>query len=111
MARENIVLRSAIKHPVDSLVALLDSELAGELVTRIDKTIASSNITLLVYEKFYMRVSSYVSLTILIVEDEAGQTIELIGSGGGNGIFGIDWGANSAFAGSAKLILVEKGFA
>ncbi len=111
MARENIILSSATKYSIDSLVALLDSKLSGELVTRIDKTIASSNITLLVYEKYYMRVSSYVSLTILIVENETVQTIELIGSGGGNGVFGIDWGANEAFAESAKLILGEKGFA
>ncbi len=111
MDRENVVLRSGTKQPIDSLVALLDSKLSGDLVTRIDKTIASSKITLLVYEKYYMRVGSYVSLTVLIVEDETGQTIELIGSGGGNGIFGIDWGANSAFAESAKLILSEKGFA
>ncbi len=111
MERENIVLRSSTKHPVDNLVSLLDSELAGNQVTRIDKTIASSNITLLVYEKFYMRVSSYVSLTILIVDDETGQTIELLGSGGGSGIFGVDWGANEAFAESAKHILTEKGFA
>ncbi len=110
MERKSIILNSYKKDSLDDLVNALESDLSGTLVTRSNKVIGTTTIILVVFEKYYMRVGSYVSLTVLMLEDNSKQRIELTGSGGGNGIFGIDWGANQDFADSAKNILVKKGF-
>ncbi len=110
MERKSIFLSRYKKDSIDSLVNVLDANLSASLVTRIDKTIGDSNIVLAVFEKFYFRVGSFVSLTVLMSENDFNQKVELIGSGGGAGLIGIDWGANQSFATAAKDILIENGF-
>lgn len=53
---------------------------------------------------------SYTNLTVLLVETSKIQTAQIIGSGGGNGVFNLSWGTNSNFAESARSVLEEYGF-
>lgn len=53
---------------------------------------------------------SYANLTVLLVETSKIQTAQIIGSGGGNGVFNLSWGTNSNFAESARSVLEEYGF-
>ncbi len=110
MERKSIVLETEKQHSLDQLVKDLETILDATLVSRSDQVIGTSTVALVVLEEFYFRVSSYVSLTVLIIEDENKQRVELIGSGGGNGMFGIDLGANQDFAQRARNILVKRGF-
>ena len=56
-------------------------------------------------EKFYFRNKSYAALTVIIQNESTGSRATLIGSGGGEGLFNISWGANSDFAVSAANAL------
>lgn len=62
------------------------------------------------FEKMYFRNSSYASLAILLTDFDSVQTADIVGSGGGSGIFNISWGANSEFADDAADILRQMGF-
>jgi len=66
---------------------------------------------LLSFEKYFMRNGSYASLTVLLTENGNVQTADIIGSGGGEGIFNLSWGANSDFADMAERVLSKNGFA
>lgn len=71
-------------------------EYSCEKVSILDRDVGAGRVTVLVYEKYYMRVSSYVSLTVVLAsrQEQPGITeINAIGSGGGNGIMGFTWGA------------------
>lgn len=71
-------------------------EYSCDKVNVIDRDFGAGRVSVLVYEKYYMRVSSYVSLTVVLAsrQEQPGITeINAIGSGGGNGIMGITWGA------------------
>jgi hypothetical protein len=61
---------------------------------------------LMVVEKFFFRNSSRASLTILLTTDDFNTNVEIVGSGGGQGmLFKFDWGAKESFErGVIKLL-------
>lgn len=65
---------------------------------------------LLVYEKFYFRISSYASLTLLLTEQGDRQTAHIITSGGGSGIANSSLGANRRLAVECTQTLEGCGF-
>ena len=67
------------------------------------------NVHVLTFEKFYFRNGSYASLTVVLTENNDEKTADIIGSGGGEGLFNISWGANSSFARDAENILRDYG--
>ena len=95
---------------IKNLAGILKSRLNAELVSESCQEFDKAAVILLCFEKYYLRNNSYASLTILLTEDDAEQTAEIIGFGGGNGLFNISFGANSNFANTAVKILKEHGF-
>ena len=65
---------------------------------------------LLSCEKYYFRNGSYASLNVLFTEFDGVQTADIVGSGGGEGLFNISLFANSDFAESAETVLKSCGF-
>ena len=65
---------------------------------------------LLSCEKFFFRNGSYASLNVMLTEFDGVQTADIVGSGGGEGLFNISLFANSDFAGSAEKVLQSYGF-
>ena len=82
----------------------------AEQVSAIHHTIGEADIHLLVYEKYYFRVGGYASLTVQLVKQEGLITADIIGSGGGEGIFNQSLGANRKFAKECTDILQTLGF-
>lgn len=73
---------------------------------RFDRTV----VWLLVYEKYFFRVNSYASLTVLLTEQGETQTAQIVSSGGGNSMSNISLGANQRFAKECVQALEEAGF-
>ena len=63
---------------------------------------------LMIVEKFFFRNSSRASLTILLTTDDFNTNVEIVGSGGGQGLlFKFDWGAKEAFERGVIKILTQ----
>lgn len=109
---ENTVITLTGSHTADirTLTRLLKQGISADLISESQQEPGNARIILLCFEKYYLRNNSHASLTILLTEDDAEQTAEIIGFGGGNGLFNISFGANSNFANTAVKILKEHGF-
>ncbi len=62
------------------------------------------------FEKYYFRNNSAAGLSLLITESNLVQTIDVVGFGGGEGLFNLSWGTNSDFLESVVGLLKEHGF-
>ena len=82
----------------------------AELVVDDRQSLGDAETALLVFEKLYFRNGSYSNLTVQLTAFDYRQRAVIIGSGGGEGLLNISWGANSNFAGKACEILKELGF-
>lgn len=95
---------------IKSLVSALKRELDADLITESCRAFSGAYAVLLCFEKYYFRNNSYAGLTIMLTEEQENQTADIIGFGGGNGLFNFSLGANSNFADTAKSILENYGF-
>lgn len=86
---------------------IMDSAFSMRLVDDMHTTVGDVKIGMMVYDKFYMRSSGCASLSITVIEN--GQELHLcaISSGGGAGIFSMDFGAEENFVSLVKEF-VEK---
>lgn len=82
----------------------------AELVEVVTHDLGDRRVILAVFEKYFFRVGSYVSATLLLTAQEGQLVADVIGSGGGEGLFNISWGANSDFAFSVTEALRAEGF-
>lgn len=82
----------------------------AELIGIKSRGSADHQAILLSCEKYFFRNGSYASLNIMFTEFDGVQTADIVGSGGGEGLFNISLFANSDFAGSAEKILKSYGF-
>ncbi|MGT2666244.1 DUF6054 family protein [Streptococcus rifensis] len=82
----------------------------GQLVFDKRRHIGDVKQILLVFEAFYIRTGSYGSLTVNVITSNDYHSVDLIPSGGGDGLLNISWGANANFAQKAKEILESYGF-
>lgn len=96
--------------PLEEIVEHLKKEEPGQLVAEIPRHADGHKVVLLVFEKYYWRNGSYANLTVLLTETPEVQTADIIGSGGGEGLFNFSWGANEHFADEAARILADCGF-
>ena len=71
---------------------------------------AGNQVILFSGERYFFRNGSYASLTVMLTEFDGMQTADIIGSGGGEGLFNISLFANSDFAESAEKVLQSYGF-
>ena len=81
-----------------------------EQVCKNVQNINGVEIWTLVYEKFFFRNGSYASLSIILTEFDNKQTAVLVGSGGGEGLFNFNWGADRDYVKSCEKALQECGF-
>lgn len=95
---------------IHELADIFKKEIHAELVSENWRNMNGLSIVLLSYEKYYFRTGSYASLAVMLTETEDRQTADVIGYGGGEGMLGIDWGANSNFAKRAEELLLQNGF-
>lgn len=95
---------------IQHLSNLLKNDTDAELVSESLRTSDSMSVVLLTFEKYYFRNGSYASLTVMLTESRDFQTADIIGSGGGEGLFNFSLGANSDFAETTADILEQNGF-
>ena len=82
-----------------------------EEVARVEKRFADgAEVYFIVYEKYFMRVESYVSLSILFTKTDLRSSAELVSSGGGGGLLNFSWGAENDFAADCAEALEAIGF-
>ena len=81
-----------------------------EQVAHLEHTAGDIQSVLLVYERYYARVSGYSSLTILLTEHGQTQAADLVSSGGGDGYLNLSLGANRSFAKEYAKALEACGF-
>ncbi len=110
MSSVNIKMKGDKSKEIKQLAGILKGEINAELVCDSRRCLDDVSVILLSFEKYYMRNGSYASLTVMLTESENAQTADIIGSGGGEGIFNISWGANSEFADMAERVLYRYGF-
>lgn len=82
----------------------------SEQISKSAQTINDVTIWTLVYEKFYFRVGSYTSVTVVLTEHRQEQTACIIAAGGGEGVVNYSYGANRNFAKSCVQVLEACGF-
>ena len=85
--------------------------LSVQLVDEAHRLMSGSETHLLVFEKYFMRVKNYVSLSIMVTGDQGVTDVYAIGSGAGNdALFGFDWGSEGDIVASFSTIIERIGF-
>ena len=82
------------------------TELRGEMTDLAGDHVA----WVLVGEKYFLRNSSYASLTVLVSGDAQSSRVQALGSGASDGIINIGFGAVASFEGDFERLLVELGY-
>ena len=99
--------------PLEKLVKEFMDKLDGgmeEVVVSEIRTYGSTEVALLIFEKYYFRSGSYANLTMQITSHDSVQRALIVGSGGGEGFLNITMGVNANFAKKAVKKLIEMGF-
>lgn len=111
MASEIIKMQCECKaKDIQELCDILGKEINAEFLHKKVVEMGTGIACLLVFEKLYFRVDSYVSLTIMMTEDRLLQTADIISSGGKGGMFDFDWGVTTDFANKTVDVLKKYGF-
>ena len=99
-------MRLSVKKDIHALHTLIKEYYDSYNV--IHDTQLNENTYFLVIEKFFFRNSSRASLSIVLVRDDYSTIIDIVGSGGGQGmIFKFDWGAKESFEKGVLKIFSE----
>lgn len=96
------------EHKLEELVKTFKIELCSEEVC--EEKVLNDRVVLLCFEDYYFRCSSYVALSIMLVENDDSYEAVIVGFGGGDGLANISWGANKSFACRAVKALEKIGF-
>jgi len=111
MASEIIKMQCDCKvKDIEELCEIIGKGIDAEFLHKKVVEMGTGTAVLLAFEKYYFRTASYASLTIMLTEDRLVQTADIIGSGGGGGMFNFDWGSNASFANKAADVLKQYGF-
>lgn len=87
---------SIIMNAIQSSV--LNSGMSCELVDQKNHNYNNGSVTLMVFEKYYMRSSNRASLSVLITQIGNSILVDAIASGGGQGaVFKFSWGVEDDF--------------
>lgn len=82
----------------------------AEQVSKSTQTINDVEIWMLVFEKYYLRMSNYIVLTIVLTEHGEEQTASIVATGGGEGVVNYSFGAKRNFAKACVEELESCGF-
>lgn len=96
--------------PIVEAVRALKRSISGEYISESWHDFGDATAVLLSYEKYFLRTGSYTGLTVMLTESAGAQYADIIGFGGGSGLFNISWGSNSEYADDAARILQSLGF-
>ena len=111
MSSEVIQLRRIDQGDLSTLADQIAQYNSGsDLVLSQIRHVDHVDILLMVFEKYFMRNGSMAVLTVEVVSDGNSQAATVVGTGGGQGIFNISWGANSDYAYETAEFLESVGF-
>ncbi len=108
----NTVIKMSGSHTagIKEIANAFRREIGADLVSESCQEFDGAAVILLCFEKYYFRNGSYASLTVMLTEQGEAQTADIIGFGGGTGLFNFSYGANSNFTEAAKKLLTKYGF-
>lgn len=109
MSSVSIKMEGKNLYSIREISKALKDDISGELISESVHRIDFVNICVLSFEKYFFRNGSYASLTVVLTENGDEKTADIVGSGGGEGIFNFSWGANSELAGDAERVLERFG--
>ncbi len=81
----------------------------GFFIKRIKKQ--DYKITIFIAEDYYFRINSTLTLTVIVEETDNETTVEVVSSGGKEGILGFSYGAEKSAVNRIVELLRENGFA
>ena len=110
MAGTKIYMTAERKHALSDIHATIHYIKGAEEVFSQEMCFGNETALLLVYEKYFFRVNSYASLTVLLTEQGEKQTAQIVSSGGGGSMSNRSFGANRRFARDCVQALEEAGF-
>lgn len=96
--------------PIANVVRELKQSIGGEYISESWHEFGDVTAVQLSYEKFFLRTGSYTGLTVMLTQSAGAQYADIVGFGGGEGLFNISWGSNSEYANDAADILRFLGF-
>ncbi len=109
MSGVSVQMRGQCFDSIDAIAAALKSGINAELICENYRRVGLVNVGVLSFEKYFFRNGSYASLTVVLTEDGEDKTADIVGSGGGNGLFNISWGANDEITMDAMGVLKRFG--
>lgn len=82
-----------------------------ELSDQAYHMIGDIRVSVLVFEKYFMRAGNYASLTLVLSGRDGDIGVDVIGAGGRQGLLSITtWGTEESFVDSAREVLERHGF-
>ncbi|SDB38155.1 hypothetical protein SAMN02910317_01883 [Ruminococcaceae bacterium FB2012] len=107
-------MADVIKLRTDTLfnIKMLAEELKAGLMSNFicEEPSCCGNAVLLCFEQYYVRVSNFVSLSVMISHEPDTTRAVIVGSGGGTGVLNLSWGANKSIAEKAEKVFLDRGF-
>lgn len=110
MGNNIIKMKGCHTTDIKQLASILRREIKADLISESCQETGGTTVILLCFEKYYFRIGGYASLTIMLTEYETEQTADIVGSGGGTGVYNFNYGANANFSNAARKLLMEHGF-
>ena len=99
-----------------SAAASMASQALGRLGSTVQqagemgRTWEDHAVRVIVAEKYFMRIGSFASLTIMISGDAASSRVDAVASGAGDGPLNFNWGAQEAFEEDFRRAMRELGY-
>ncbi|WP_252504586.1 DUF6054 family protein [Sporosarcina sp. Marseille-Q4943] len=87
---------------------IIRGSISGTLVDHYRRTAGSSEVHVLIMEKYYMRSNNRASVTATIDDFEGATRVHVVAAGSSEGVFfRFDWGAGNNFATSVERALEQ----
>ena len=99
-----------------STAASMVSQAIGRLGTTVEqagemgRTWEDCSVRVIVAEKYFMRIGSFASLTVMVSGDAESSRVEAVASGAGDGLLNFNWGAQEAFEEDFRRAMRELGY-
>lgn len=102
-------LRCSAKHRnIGEIVGTIKANLSAEYVC--EASMLGGKAVMLCFEEYYFRCNNYVSLSVMISENDDCQEVVIAGFGGGEGLFNLSYGANKSIVNKTVKCLTKIGF-
>lgn len=107
----NMIRKSGIQLSLDDVAEKIMNDVGAEPITQNRIDLGEGKLAIFVgMEDYYFRVKNYVSLSIMLTDDNYVQRAVIMGSGGGDGLLNFSWGANKSLAKRGEKALLALGF-